>query len=218
MMMQNNNEGYRRTGLGAMCSGLVMAGMLAASGAAFAGGHDSGQGFLTDTRGNEVRSGFGLCWGVTWETGTQPPACLDEPEPEPEPAPEPEPEPELERISVDSEALFGFDSDELSPGGRANLRNVIERINAMERVDSIRVNGHTDHIGSAAYNQELSERRAAAVRTFMVQQGVDDNLITSRGYGEDRPVKECPDNLSGSALIECLAPNRRVEIHVEGVR
>lgn len=214
-MMQNNNEGYRRTGLGAVCSGLVMAGMLAVSGAAFSAGHGSGEGFLTDTRGNEVRSGFGLCWGVTWETDTQPAGCLAE---QPEPEPEPEPAPELERISVDSEALFGFDSDELTPGGRANLRTVIERINAMEQVDGIRVEGHTDRIGSASYNQDLSERRAAAVRTFMVQQGIDDDLITSRGYGEERPVKECDDDLSRSALIDCLAPNRRVEIHVEGVR
>lgn len=218
-MMQKNNDQTRRFGLGTLCSGLAMAGMLAVSGAAFSAGHGD-EGFLTDTRGNEVRSGFGLCWGVTWETDSKPEGCIDrpEPEPEPEPAPEPEPEPELERITIDSEALFGFDSAEITPGGRANLRTVIERINAMERVDSVEVRGHTDRIGSAEYNQGLSERRAASVRDFMVDQGVDDAIISSRGYGEDRPVKECDDDLARAALIDCLAPNRRVEIHVEGLR
>lgn len=131
---------------------------------------------------------------------------------EPTPAPEPTPEP----MSVDSETLFGFDSAELTSEGEEALRGVIERINAMERVDSIEVGGHADRVGSADYNQDLSERRAAAVRDFLVDEGVDEGIITSRGYGQDQPIQECDADLSQSELLECLAPNRRVEILVEG--
>ena len=78
--------------------------------------------------------------------------------------------------------------------------------------------GHTDRFGSATYNQRLSERRAAAVKTYLVSQGVDANRVYTEGKGETQPVtgNKC-DNVRGrAAQISCLQPDRRVEVEVIG--
>jgi len=77
------------------------------------------------------------------------------------------------------------------------------------------VTGHTDRLGSDGYNQKLSERRADAVRNYLVSKGVPKDRIETIGMGEKQPVVQC-DQKSMKALIECLQPNRRVDVQVKG--
>ena len=80
------------------------------------------------------------------------------------------------------------------------------------------VTGHTDRIGSDAYNQKLSERRANQVKDYLAAQGVDSGIISSAGKGESEPVVQCEGNKATKKLISCLQPNRRVEIRAEGTK
>jgi len=80
--------------------------------------------------------------------------------------------------------------------------------------------GHTDRLGSDAYNQKLSERRAASVKTYLVSKGIDANRVYTEGKGEKNPVTkadQCPGPKS-KKVIECLQPDRRVDIELIGTK
>jgi OOP family OmpA-OmpF porin len=131
---------------------------------------------------------------------------------EPAPAPAPAPAPVqavTERITVDGNALFAVNSAALTANGKANIDTVIDKLSTFDSIDSIIVTGHTDSTGSSAYNQGLSERRAASVRDYMVSRGVDAGKISSSGKGEEEPIA---DNKTKAGRAE----NRRVEIDVVG--
>lgn len=119
--------------------------------------------------------------------------------------------PKMETITVSAEELFGFDRAKLKTAGEIQLNDVAATINANPEIALVMVIGHTDRIGSAAYNQRLSERRANMVAQYLVSQGVDPSRLQAMGRGETEPVVEC-SGIRGKALIECLQPNRRVEI------
>lgn len=125
-------------------------------------------------------------------------------EPEPMPEPEPEPVPEFEPVTLSSEVNFAFDSDELRPQAEMTLDEVARRLREHTDV-RIRIEGHTDSVGSAQYNQGLSERRANSVRTYLESQGVAGERMVAVGYGEERPV-------ASNETDEGRALNRRVEI------
>ncbi len=78
------------------------------------------------------------------------------------------------------------------------------------------VSGHTDTIGSAKYNQKLSERRAHAVREYLISQGIKGEQIEAKGYGETNPIAQCGKIKNRKKSISCQAPNRRVEVEVRG--
>ena len=84
----------------------------------------------------------------------------------------------------------------------------------------ILVVGHTDRIGSDSYNQKLSERRAAAVKTYLVSKGIEANRVYTEGKGEKQPVTgdKCKGNAPTKALIQCLQPDRRADIEVIGTK
>ena len=88
------------------------------------------------------------------------------------------------------------------------------------QVEVVLVTGHTDRIGTDAYNQKLSQRRADAVKSYLVAQGVENNRIETAAKGESDPVVSC-DDVKGKAsgknkkLVECLQPNRRVMVEVK---
>ena len=112
--------------------------------------------------------------------------------------------------------LFDFDKSAIKPEFKDRLDTLslqIARIN-LEVVIAI---GHADLIGSTAYNQKLSVRRAEAVKAFLVSKGIEANRVYTEGKGETQPVKACP-GLKGKALIDCLYPNRRVELEVIGTQ
>jgi OOP family OmpA-OmpF porin len=150
------------------------------------------------------------------------PEARPAPPPAPAPAPmaQPAPKPEPKKpavINLASTELFEFDKANLTPEARAKLdAEVIGKLKDMGSIRYINVNGHADRLGTPQYNQDLSEKRAEAVRAYLVSKGVDASRIETFGFGKTTPVKSCPDQNDRKALIECLAPNRRVVVEVQG--
>jgi OOP family OmpA-OmpF porin len=148
------------------------------------------------------------------------------PPPQPEAAPvAPPPPPKAAPLkpvplTLAAGELFAFDRATLTPAGRAKLeKEVVDRVKQdYSSLRVININGHTDRLGGAQYNQRLSERRAEAVRNYLVSRGFDGSKIETYGYGKTMPVKSCPEQKNRKAVIECLTPNRRVEIEVQGTR
>jgi OOP family OmpA-OmpF porin len=97
---------------------------------------------------------------------------------------------------------FKFDSDELTDEDVKILEGVAENLRRLNWVSGV-VEGHTDSVGAAEYNQGLSERRAARVRDFLVSKGVGDNRMTVVGFGASQPVAD-------NATTAGRAENRRV--------
>jgi len=127
-------------------------------------------------------------------------------------APPPAPVSTVMRLSTD--ALFPFDRGDVSdilPGGRADIREIAARL-SNTHFRRIEVRGYTDRLGSPAYNLQLSQRRADAVKALLVQQGLPADRIDARGLGEQDPITQCSDGQSHASLVSCLQPDRRVEI------
>jgi len=87
----------------------------------------------------------------------------------------------------------------------------VAKLKEHEEFKLVMVTGHTDRIGSEAYNQKLSEQRANKVKDYLVSQGIDAGRLQAVGKGESEPVVDCK-GIRGKQLVECLAPNRRVVI------
>ncbi len=150
---------------------------------------------------------------------TPEPAPVAAVEPAPEPAPAPEPvkcTPQMDTITVDAAKLFGYDKANLQAEGKSALDDAAAKIKANPEIKTVTVTGHTDRIGSDAYNQKLSDRRAKQVADYLAAQGVDAGIISAVGKGESEPVVQCAGNKATKKLIQCLQPNRRVEIKAEG--
>lgn len=125
------------------------------------------------------------------------------------------------RVTIQAEALFDFDKSVLRAEGKKTLDDeVVVKMKAHPEVEVLLVSGHADRIGSDKYNQSLSERRANAVKSYLVDQGVEANRIEAVGKGEAEPVVDC-NNVKGAEhrrnkkLVECLQPNRRVVAEVK---
>ncbi len=128
------------------------------------------------------------------------------PEPMPEPMPQEEPVPDV--VSVELDVKFDFDKDVVRPDSYADIQNLADFMSQFPDTRTT-VEGHTDSVGTDAYNLDLSERRANSVRKVLVDDyGVGSNRVDSVGYGETRPVAD-------NATEEGRAINRRVEAHVE---
>lgn len=125
------------------------------------------------------------------------------------------------RVSFGADSLFGFDQSTLRPEGRSALDRFKTELVGM-RFDTIRVDGHTDRLGRTPYNQALSQRRADAVKGYLVAGGgIDAARVTATGHGESMPVtkpEDCKGSTPSPALIACLQPDRRVEVEVQGTR
>lgn len=129
--------------------------------------------------------------------------------------------PERRRVSFSADSLFTFDKSVVRPEGKAALDTFAKEVQGTQ-FDVITVEGHTDRLGSAAYNQRLSVQRAEAVKGYLVSSGgIDGAKITAVGKGESTPVTkpgECVGNKPTPKLIACLQPDRRVEVEVTGTR
>ena len=117
-------------------------------------------------------------------------------------------------VEVSADFLFEFDSAKLSAGAPAAIdEKVIALLNAAERVDSLRVIGFTDRLGSDAYNMNLSRERAESVKHYMVSRGIPAEAVFTEGRGKTDPQVQCNQS-QRKALIACLKPNRRVRIEL----
>jgi OOP family OmpA-OmpF porin len=142
----------------------------------------------------------------------------------PEPVPEPEPVEHTFELSAD--ALFGFDSAELTTVGQNRIDEIVKTIRGTGfRATAVEITGHTDPLGSEAYNQSLSEQRAISVRDYLLSLDIPATVaLYTKGLGESQlKVTEADCRAQGmagtsAALIDCLAPNRRVEAIVTGTQ
>jgi len=132
------------------------------------------------------------------------------PMPAPTPAPAPAPVPTSEKVSFAAEALFDFNKSNVKPEGKAALDDLLNKLQGMNTEVMVTV-GHTDSVGSDAYNQKLSMRRAEAVKAYIVSKGVDASRVYTEGKGESQPVA---DNNTAAGR----AKNRRVTVEVVGTR
>ena len=186
----------------------------------------------TDTPAAQVwKNGYGECWHSAY--GPPPPAGECNPAPKAAAAPAPAaapyvapaivatatPQPVYEKITLDADALFDFDKDTLRPAGRDSLDKFVDGLKGINPT-MISAEGHTDRFGTDAYNQNLSDRRAAAVKAYLVSKGVQSNQVQTSGKGESQPVTKAADCRGGATkkVIACLQPDRRVEIEVTGSR
>jgi OOP family OmpA-OmpF porin len=202
-----------------------------AAGAATAQNNPTKEGYLLDQRGLVVKSGFGLCWHTNYWT---PALAIEECDPDlvkkpmaqtPAPqqlaavAPPPAPKPAAERVKLNADALFDFDKAVLRPAGRDALDAFYAKTRDINP-EVITAVGHADRFGSDSYNQNLSERRAMAVKTYLMGKGIADNRIYAEGKGEKQPVTKTDECKGGKTakVIACLQPDRRVEIEVIGTR
>jgi OOP family OmpA-OmpF porin len=138
------------------------------------------------------------------------PAPPPPPAPKPEPKPEPKPQPVAEKVTFAADVLFDFDKAAIKPEGRSKLDDLANKVRGINLEVVIAI-GHADSIGSEAYNQKLSVRRAEAVKAYMVSKGVETNRVYTEGKGEKQPV-------ASNRTTDGRAKNRRTEIEVIGTR
>ncbi|HEX9432300.1 MAG TPA: OmpA family protein [Burkholderiales bacterium] len=177
-----------------------------------------------------LTASLALALGACATQETPKPAPAPEAKPAPAPAPAPaatqeikpapvaKPEPKKPAvINLASTELFEFNKAALTEQAKSKLDSeVIAKLKEFGQVRYINVNGHADRLGSAQYNQRLSEKRADAVRAYLVSKGTDASQVETFGFGKTTPEKSCPDQKERAALIACLAPNRRVVVEIQG--
>lgn len=119
-------------------------------------------------------------------------------------------------VTLAGDQIFAFDRAVLTPAAKNRIDSeFLTKLNLCATTDAILVSGHTDRLGNANYNQKLSAKRAAAMASYLQSKGVS-GAIETRGLGDSREIKTCDNKLSRKDLVECLAPNRRVELEVRG--
>ena len=117
-----------------------------------------------------------------------------------------------------SDVLFGFDKHTVDTKNNIFVQDIVNHImDTYKQIDSITVTGHTDRLGSDAYNDKLSMRRANTIKDLMSTYGIPYDLITTYSVGERQPVTDgCPTVKDRELLKQCLKEDRRVEISVHG--
>lgn len=171
----------------------------------------------TDDQGRPWMSDNGDCWrNPDMPNGTPMEACGDVMPMEEEPEPEMRTEMRTETTRLDASALFGFDEATLTAEGEDAIDALLANRWSDWVLLSVAVRGYTDRIGDEDYNQQLSEERAQAVADYLSEQeDMGDVRMSVRGLGEADPRVTCEDTGGRDALIECLAPNRRVEVDMQ---
>jgi OOP family OmpA-OmpF porin len=150
-----------------------------------------------------------LCWrDAFWTPATGIPGC--DGVPVAQAAKPAAPTPVASKVVFNADTFFDFDKSTLKPEGRKILDQVADQTRSIN-LETIIAVGHTDSIGTEAYNQKLSERRAASVKSYLVSKGVPADRIYTEGKGESQPI-------ASNKTAEGRAKNRRVEIEIVGTR
>lgn len=129
----------------------------------------------------------------------------------PVPAPVAAPEPVFEKVTLSASELFAFDKAQLK-ADQPKLDQIAAVLGRNGHAENVVVTGYTDRLGSTKYNLSLSKKRAEAVKSYLVTKGIAAERIETIGKGKANPVVACTGVKKRAALIECLAPNRRVEV------
>lgn len=162
-----------------------------------------------------------LCWrDAFWTPATANAKCdgaLVAQAPQPPVAPLPAPAITSQKITYQADALFDFDKAILKPAGKEKLDDLASKIQALN-LEVVVATGYTDRIGSNAYNDRLSLRRAQAVKSYLVSKGVPAERVYTEGKGKRNPVTTGCNQKNRKQLIACLAPDRRVEVEVVGTQ
>ena len=202
---------------GQLLTGSVTA-LALASGSVMAGNYPN----VTDAQGNPVRDASGACVQTSGikhadcqpkKAPPPPPPKKEAPKPAPPPPPpppKPAPKSVKQSVVIQADALFDFDKSVVRPDGKKSIDAAIAKLKGVD-VEMVIATGHTDSIGTDAYNQKLSERRAAAVKDYMVSKGIPAAKITTIGKGESQPV-------ATNKTAEGRQKNRRVDIEFKGVK
>jgi OmpA-OmpF porin, OOP family len=158
--------------------------------------------------GDVWKNSTGLCWrDANWTPATAAPGCDGAVAAAPKAA---APVAAASKVTYAADAFFDFDKSVVKPAGKAKLDDLVAKIKGINLEVIIAV-GHTDSIGTDAYNQKLSVRRAEAVKAYLVSKGIEKNRVYTEGKGEKQPV-------ASNKTKEGRAKNRRVEIEVVGTR
>ena len=194
-------------------------------------GAQSKDGYWTQGGGPVWRNAVNECWKSNYWTPAMAiaecdPALTPKPVPVVTPPPPPPPKPAAKPAAkpvppkpVVLGSTVSFASNKATLDELAKFRldtDIISKLGAVGTISYVNVNGHTDRLGSPQYNQKLSERRAEAVKAYLVSKGMNPSQIEVFGYGKTTPVKSCPDTKDRKLLNVCLEPNRRVEVELQG--
>ncbi len=177
----------------------------------------------TDSQGVPVRDSSGNC---VLSSGVAHPDCQPKDAPKPAqpakpgapaaptartaPAAKPAPASVKQAIVIQADALFDFDKSVVRADGKKNIDEALGKLKGVA-VEMVIATGHTDNVGTDAYNQKLSERRAAAVKEYLVSKGIAASKVTTLGKGESQPV-------ATNKTKEGRQKNRRVDIEFKGVK
>ena len=215
----------------------ITAALATLGGAAVAQTAQWDSGYVLDTNRQAARGAFNQCvrtgyWNeslaaepcdATPRAG-QPPVPVAQAQPAPAPlvaAPLAAPRPVIEKVTLSSDVLFEFGKATLRDSGKQKLDELAGRIQGAN-VEEVVAVGHADRIDSEARNQRLSEQRAEAVKVYLVDKGLAPQIVKTEGKGESQPVTDCSrmgaERRTNKKLVECLQPDRRVEIEVFGTR
>jgi OOP family OmpA-OmpF porin len=219
----------------------ITAALATLGGAAVAQTAQWDSGYVLDTNRQAARGAFNQCvrtgyWNeslaaepcdTTPRAGLAPvPVAQAAPAPAPAPvaaAPLAAPRPVLEKVTLSSDVLFEFGKATLRDSGKQKLDELAGRLGGAN-VEEVVATGHADRIDTDERNQRLSEERANAVKVYLADKGVDPQLVKTEGKGESQPVtgddckKMGPERRTNRKLVQCLQPDRRVEIEVFGTR
>jgi OmpA-OmpF porin, OOP family len=150
-------------------------------------------------------------------TPPPPPPPAAKPAPKPAPAPVAKPAPP-KPIVLRTTVVFGSGKTTLDEMAKFRLdEDILKKLGSLRSVTVADVNGHDDRLASPQNAQKTSERRAAAVKAYLVSKGMDASGIETYGYGKTMPSKSCPDTKDRRVLLVCLEPNRRVEVEIQGM-
>lgn len=185
------------------CLLATLGGVILLPAAALAKEHNTARDVVTDSGGNVVMSSHGTCVVTKWMSNTD--ACKLGAD--------------VRRLTKEQRTVyFDFNKSTLNSKEKAKLDALSKLIASSKEVSSVDIVGYADMIGNDGYNKSLSNRRAETVKSFLGAKGLKTRKVRVEGMGESKSVTSCDSGMERSALISCLAADRRVEIELNFVK